>query len=68
MSDQNKTLQQQMDQLAEMIAWFDSDDFVLDQAIDKFKEAEALATTIGADLSSLKNEFTVLKQKFDVES
>jgi exonuclease VII small subunit len=68
MSDTSKTLQQKMDELAEAIAWFDSDKFALDEAITKFKEAEALADAVDTDLSSLKNEIIVLKQKFDSEA
>ena len=68
MSDKNKNLQQKMDDLSELIAWFDSDDFALEEAIDRFKAAEKLATEIETDLSSFKNDITVLKQKFDSEA
>ena len=57
-----------MDDLSELIAWFDSDDFALEEAIDRFKAAEKLATEIETDLSSFKNDITVLKQKFDSEA
>lgn len=68
MSDKNKNLQQKMNELSESIAWFDSDDFALEEAIDKFKAAEKLATEIETDLSSFKNDINVLKQKFDSEA
>jgi len=68
MPDKNKTIQEKMDELNALIAWFDSDDFALEQAIDKFKVAETLATDIEKDLKSFKNEITVLKQKFDSEA
>ena len=68
MSDKNKTIQEKMDTLTELISWFDSDDFILEQAIDRFKVAEALAAEIEKDLSSFKNDITVLKQKFDSEA
>lgn len=67
MSKQTNTVQAKLAQLNEKVAWFDSDEFELEQAIDKFAEAEKLASEIEADLSSLKNEITVLKQKFDQE-
>jgi len=51
--------------LTQLVTWFDSDDFTLETAIDKFKEAEALAETIEKDLKSLKNEIQIVKQKFD---
>jgi len=68
MSEKNKTIQQKIEELTQMIDWFDSDDFALEEAIDRFKKAEVLAGTIETDLSSLKNDITVLKQKFDSEA
>lgn len=68
MSGKSKTIQQKMEELNEMIAWFDSDEFVIEEAIDRFKTAQTLATDIEKDLSGLKNEITVLKKKFDAEA
>jgi len=62
------TIQQKIAQLDELVAWFDGEDFTLEAALEKFKEAEALAKTIEADLSALKNEITVIKQSFDSDS
>lgn len=68
MSARNKTIQQRLSELSEMVAWFDSDDFALEEAIDRFKKAEKLADEIEHELGSLKNEIVVLKQKFDTEA
>lgn len=65
MSKENKTIQDKMTALSQLVAWFDSDDFSLETAIDKFKEAEILAETIEKDLVALKNEIKIVKQKFD---
>jgi exodeoxyribonuclease VII small subunit len=54
-----------MADLGELVSWFESDEFELETALDKYKEAEKLAGEIEKDLSELKNEITVLKQKFD---
>ena len=54
-----------MTELGELVAWFESDEFELEQAIAKYKDAETLAGEIERDLSTLKNEITVLKQKFE---
>ena len=67
MSQKNKTIQEKMDELSGLIAWFDSDEFSLEEAIDRFKVAEALAADIEKELSSFKNDITILKQKFDSE-
>lgn len=65
MSTPSKSLKQKLDELTQAVAWFDSDEFVLEQAVDRFKQAEKLAAAIEADLSALKNEVTVLKKNFD---
>ena len=54
-----------MNELSELVAWFESDEFELELAIEKYKVAEQLAGEIEKDLSELKNEITVLKTKFD---
>lgn len=65
MSSTNKTIQEKTAELAELVAWFDSEEFVLEAAVDKFKEAEKLAADIEHDLKTLKNEINIVKQKFD---
>ena len=65
MSKNDKTIQEKMNQLSELVAWFESDEFELAMAIEKYKTAETLAGDIEKDLSELKNEITVLKTKFD---
>ena len=54
-----------MAKLGELVAWFDSDEFQLEIALEKFAEAEALAQEIEEDLTHLKNDIDVVKKKFD---
>ncbi|MBB1556111.1 exodeoxyribonuclease VII small subunit [Candidatus Saccharibacteria bacterium] len=65
MSQENKSISEKMTKLGELVAWFEGEEFELEVALDKYKEAEKLADEIEKDLSGLKNEITVLKQKFD---
>lgn len=65
MSKPNSTLSQRIAALDDLIAWFDSDEFKLEEAMDKFKQAEQCADEIGVELAEFKNEIVVLKQKFD---
>lgn len=65
MSQQNSTITQKRAKLQELLAWFESDDFEVEQAIDKFKQAEMLAQEIETELMEYKNTITVLKQRFD---
>ena len=59
------TVQEKMTKLSELVSWFQEPDFKLEDALAKFKEAEALADEIEKDLTGLKKDITVLKQKFD---
>lgn len=65
MSKQNKTIADKRTELAELLAWFESDDFSIEQAVEKFQAAEKLAEQIESELLEYKNTITVLKQRFD---
>lgn len=67
MSEQNKTISQKTKELSDLVAWFDSDNFSLEESIEKFKKAEKIAKEIEKDLQSLKNEVAIIKNKFDSE-
>jgi exodeoxyribonuclease VII small subunit len=68
MSEKNKTVQQKLTDLSELVAWFQSPDFTLEGAVEKYQTAEALAEEIEKDLTKLKNDITVVKQRFDTEA
>ena len=65
MSAKNNTIREKTAKLDDMIAWFDGDDFELEQALAKFTEAEKLAQEIEKDLLGLKNDITIIKERFD---
>lgn len=67
MSVKNKSIQEKVTELNKLVDWFNSDEFVIEAALDKFKEAEKMASDIENDLMSLKNEIQVVKQKFDAD-
>ena len=68
MSQANKSIQQKTLELTRLVAWFDSDEFTLETALDTYKKAEALAEEIEKDLTALKNDIQIVKQKFDSET
>jgi exodeoxyribonuclease VII small subunit len=59
------SITEKMAKLDELVAWFDSDDFELEKALDKFTEARVLADEIENDLMQLENTITVVTQQFD---
>ena len=68
MTKSNQTIQDKITQLDELGAWFDSDEFSLEEATEVFKKAEVLAREIEADLRELKNEVQVIKASFDKDT
>lgn len=65
MSQKNKTIADKTKELNNIVEWFDGDDFILEEAIDKYQQAEKLAKEIEKDLLSLKNEINVINKNFD---
>lgn len=63
MSEQSN-LNQKIAELDKKVEWFHSDDFKLEEAVAKYKEATKLAKEIEKDLNELKNEIEVLSQDF----
>ncbi len=65
MSKVNKpTVAEKTAKLHELVEWFDGEDFVLEEALEKFTEAEKLAAEIETDLLALKNNIKIVKVKF----
>lgn len=68
MSSINKSIQDKTAELTKLVEWFDGENFSLEEALDKFKQAEKLAVNIEQDLKSLKNEINIVKKKFDSDN
>lgn len=64
----DKTVQEKLMELSELVTWFQSPAFKLEDALTKYKKAEELAEDIEKDLTKLKNEIKVVKKKFDSEA
>ena len=58
------SLNQKIEKLDGEVEWFYSDDFKLEEAVDKYKTATKLAKEIEKDLADLKNEIEVLTEDF----
>ena len=65
MSTKNSTIAEKRAQLTELLAWFEGEEFTVEEAIAKFEQAEKLASEIEAELLEYKNKIVVLKQRFD---
>ena len=59
-----KTIEQMMAELNERIAWFQGEEFNLDEAKQRFIEARQLAQDITAVLDDMQHDITVLSEDF----
>lgn len=59
-----KTINQKIEELDKSTEWFYSDEFNLDEAVVKYKDAIELAKELQKDLSDLQNEIEVLNEDF----
>ena len=64
MAEEKLNLNQKIEKLDGEVEWFYSDDFKLEEATVKYKEAVVLAKEIEKDLEVLKNEIEVLAEDF----
>ncbi len=58
------SLNKKIEKLDTEVEWFYSDDFKLEEATDKYKNAVKLAKEIEDDLVKLKNEIEVISEDF----
>lgn len=58
MKQNRESIEVDIKKLEETVAWFESDEFVLEEAIDRYKEAEELAKSINQRLRKLKHTVT----------
>lgn len=65
MSQKETSIQQQLEELEAIVAWFEQDDIDIETAITKFEEGNKLADAIKERLGGLENKITVLKERFD---
>jgi len=61
------TIEQMMAELNERIAWFQGDDFNLDEAKQRFIEARELSKKITATLEDMRHDIEVLSEDFDAK-
>lgn len=59
-----ETIAEKQQNLQALLAWFDSEEFNIEQVSSKFEEAKKLSEEIERQLEEQKNTITVLKEKF----
>ena len=61
---EKKSLNQKIEELNSEVEWFYSDEFKLEEATGKYRNAVKLAKEIEGELNELKNEIEVLAEDF----
>lgn len=67
MVNNDMTIEQMMAELNEQIAWFQGDDFNLDEVKQRFVEARELSKKITATLEDMRHDIEVLSEDFNAE-
>ena len=68
MTNAKKTIQEKIDDLDSLVAWFQGEDFQLEEAAATLKKAAALAGDIEKDLKTIENEIVDVKKSFQSDS
>lgn len=62
----SQNLNDQLQELDDLLAWFERPDIDLEEALKKFDEGVILAGAIKKRLAKVENKITVLKERFDI--
>lgn len=64
----DKSIQTKIDELNELVRWFQGDDFRLEDAKDKLRQAAELSKSIETDLVGISNDIHEVKRSFKIDS
>ncbi len=60
----DKSFQEKMTELDEILAWFESDEVSLEQSVAKYEQALALSKELQDELKNAQNKIEILNKKF----
>ncbi len=63
MKENKVTLDDKIKELEKQVAWFEGEDFTVEEAVDRYKSTKKLAEDIAKDIEELKNVITVIKKE-----
>jgi exodeoxyribonuclease VII small subunit len=64
MSEEKQTIAENLEQLEELLAWFESEEITVEAALEKYEQALKLSKTLEKQLTDAKNKVEVIKKKF----
>jgi exodeoxyribonuclease VII small subunit len=60
----NQTIAEKIEALESILAWFESEEITVEEAMEKYEQALGLANVLEQDLANAKNQVEVIKKKF----
>lgn len=64
MADAKQKFSSKMQELEELLAWFESGELSVEEALKKYEQAIKLAKELEKELETAKNKVEILKQNF----
>ncbi len=61
MNNSRESIEADIQKLEQIVAWFEGDEFALEEAITRYEEAQVLADSISGRLQDLKNKIIDVK-------
>lgn len=59
-----KSFQKKMAELDDILAWFESEEVSLDEAVGKYEQAKKLSAELEKELTEAKNKIEIIDKKF----
>ena len=59
-----QTIAEKLEQLEALLAWFESEEITVEEALIKYEEALKLSKELESQLETAKNQVEVIKKKF----
>lgn len=59
MTSKNKTIEERIAALEQAVAWFESDEFTLGEAVERYQQVQQQAAAIQTELAELRHTITV---------
>lgn len=59
-----KSFQEKLLELEELLAWFESDEVTLEDAVAKYEYAQKLSSELENELKDARNKIEIIKKKF----
>lgn len=64
MSDKKKSISENITELEELLAWFESEEITVEESLEKYEAAIKLSKELDRQLEQAKNQVEVIKKKF----